>query len=56
MFSRLESLTQTLGIEQKVYGCPGFDFDSAGDYEGVNDAIVRERAKFMAYLEACLNV
>lgn len=55
MFSRLESLAQTLGIEQKVYGSPGFDLNFAGDYEGVSDAIVYERAKFMAYLEACLN-
>lgn len=55
MFSRLESLGQTLGIGQKMYDSPEFDFDLAGDYEGVRDAIVRERAKFMSYLEMCLN-
>lgn len=55
MFSRLESLAQTLGIGQKVYGTSEFDLNLAGDFEGVSDAIVHERAKFMAYLEACLN-
>lgn len=55
MFSRLETLAQTLGIEHKVYGSPEFDLSRAGDYEGVPEAIERERVKFMDYLESCLD-
>ena len=55
MFSRLEQLSQTLGIEHKVFGSPDFDFSRAGDYRGVPEAIGRERDKFMSYLESCLN-
>ena len=56
MFSRLESLAHSLGIEHKVYGSPDFDLSRAGDYEGVPEAIERERAKYMDYLEGCLDV
>lgn len=55
MFSRLETLAQTLGIEHKIYGSPEFDLARAGDYEGVPEAIERERRKFMDYLEGCLD-
>lgn len=55
MFSRLQSLVSTLGVEDKVYGSPCFDPVSAGDYEGVPDAIGRERQRFMDYLEGCLD-
>ena len=55
MFSRLEQLSQMLGIEHMVFGSPTFDLSRAGDYAGVPEAIVRERKKFMSYLEACLN-
>lgn len=55
MFSRLEQLSQMLGIEEKVYGSPTFDLSRAGDYEGVPEAIDREREKFMSYLEGCLD-
>lgn len=55
MFSRLESLTQMLGIEHKVYDSPDFDISHADDYEGVPEAIKRERKKFMSYLEGCLD-
>lgn len=55
MFSRLESLAQTLGIEHKVHGSPDFDLSRAGDYEGAPEAIKRERRKFMDYLEGCLD-
>ena len=55
MFSRLEQLSKTLGIEHKVFGSPNFDLSRAGDYRGVSEAIARERDKFMSYLRACLN-
>lgn len=55
MFSRLEGLAETLGIEHKVYGSPDFDLSRAGDYRGVPEAIERERKKFMDYLEGCLD-
>lgn len=55
MFSRLETLAKTLGIEHKIYGSGDFDLSRAGDYEGVSEAIERERAKFMSYLQGCLD-
>lgn len=55
MFSRLESLAKTLGIERKIYGSIDFDLSCAGDYDGVPEAIERERKKFMDYLEGCLD-
>lgn len=55
MFSRLETLAQTLGIEHKIYGSPDFDLSRAGDYEGVPVAIEHERRKFMDYLESRLD-
>ena len=55
MFSRLEQLSQMLGIEEKVYGAPGCDLARAGEYDGVDAAIARERDRFMGYLEGCLN-
>lgn len=55
MFSRLEQLSEMLGIEEKVYGSLTYDLVKAGDYEGVDAAIGREREKFMGYLEGCLD-
>ena len=55
MFSRLEQLSEMLGIEEKVYGSPPYDLARAGEYDGVPEAIVREREKFMTYLEGCLD-
>lgn len=55
MFSRLEQLSGMLGIEEKVYGSPGYDLSRAGDYEGVYEAIACERAHFIDYLKGCLN-
>lgn len=55
MFSRLEGLADMLGIEHKIYGSDAYDLSRAGDYDGVPEAIGRERAKFMAYLEGCLD-
>lgn len=55
MFSRLEQLSEMLGIEEKIYGSPVFDLARAGDYEGVDEAIAYEREKFTDYLKSCLN-
>ncbi|MRX79393.1 polysaccharide pyruvyl transferase family protein [Enorma shizhengliae] len=55
MFGRLETLADKLGIEHKIYGSQDFDFSRSADYEGVSEAIERERSKFMEYLEACLS-
>lgn len=55
MFSRLEQLSEMLGIEAKVYGSPAYDPTRAGDYEGVDEAIGRERKRFMGYLKGCLD-
>lgn len=56
MFSRLETLCRMLGIENKVADSSNFDLRMAGDYEGVAEAIERERVRFMKYLETCLDV
>lgn len=55
MFSRLEQLSETLGIEEKVYGSPSYDLAKAGDYKGIDAAIERERVRFMEYLKDCLD-
>lgn len=55
MFSRLEQLSKMLGINHMVYGSPEFDFSRVGDYDGVPEAIERERERFLRYLERCLN-
>ena len=54
MFSRMEQLTQMLGIENKIAGVRGFDLRNASDYTGVPEAIEFERKKFMSYLQGCL--
>lgn len=54
MFSRLETLSRTLGIEEKVYGSPSYDPMRAGDYDGVDDAIAREREKFINFFKDSL--
>lgn len=55
MFSRLEQLSEMLGIEEKVYGSPTYDLARAGEYDGVPEAIDRERKHFLTYLEGCLD-
>lgn len=55
MFSRLDSLAQMLGIQDKVFGMSEFDFDRANVWTGTSDIIEKERLKFMNYLFACLN-
>lgn len=54
MFSRLETLAQTLGIEEKVYGSPAYDPARAGDYDDVDCAIEHEREKYLCYLRRSL--
>lgn len=54
MFGRLDTLSRTLGITEKVYGNPDFDLLRAGEYTGVSKAIAAERQRFMDYLEGCL--
>lgn len=54
MFSRLEQLSRMLDIEHKIYGFPSFDLVRSSDYEGVPEAIERERRKYINYFEACL--
>ena len=44
-----------LGIEEKVYGSPTYDLAKADDYEGVDEAIARERERFVKYLKGCLD-
>ena len=55
MFSRLEQLSEMLGIEEKIYGSPTYDLTCAGDYDGVDGAIAREREYFVSYLKGCLD-
>lgn len=56
MFSRLETLCQTLGLENKIVGSPEFELSKSDDFGGVSEAIAHERNNFMEYLGACLNV
>jgi hypothetical protein len=56
MFSRLETLTKTLGIEEKVYGAEGFDLSVAGDYAGVSGRIQCERDHFLSYLRGKIGI
>lgn len=55
MFSRLETLAQTLGIQDKIYVSGTLDASRATDYEGVADRIAAERERFMEYLEGCID-
>lgn len=55
LFSRLETLAQSLEITHKIYGHKDFDISRAGDYREVPKAIRRERCRFMCYLENCLD-
>ena len=54
MFSRLESLSKTLGIEDKIFD-GAYDAPAHADYEGVADAIASERDRFVEYLESALS-
>lgn len=55
MFSRLEQLSQMLGIEEKIYGTPEYDPSLAGDYSGVSEFIAFERSRFLEYMKGCLD-
>lgn len=55
MFSRLETLAQTLHIENKIYGSPLYTFDSIDDYSDVENAIRAESSAFNIYLDDCLH-
>lgn len=55
MFCRIETLVNKLGIEHMVYGSSEFELSRSGDFDGVAEAIARERQKFVDYLEGCLN-
>ena len=54
MFSRLESLAQTYGLENKIYGSTYFDLARAGDYPDVDAVMESEREKFEGYLLSCM--
>lgn len=56
MFSRLETLSHTLNIEEKVYGSPVFELERADDFTGVDEAISREREALLSFLESCLPI
>lgn len=56
MFSRLDTLSKTLGIEEKVYGSVAYDASRAGDYNGVDEAIRLERDRFMSFLRECVGL
>lgn len=55
MFSRLETLAQNLGLEDKIYGSQTYSIDSASNYEGVESRVSEQRDVFINYLKARLN-
>lgn len=55
MFSRLQALANALGLQDKIYGDESIDLPRHASYEGVADAIAREREKFLEYLESALD-
>lgn len=54
MFSRIESLAETYGLKDKIYGSDSFDLACAGEYPMASDAICRERACFMRHMARSL--
>lgn len=55
MFSRLETLAHTLGIEKKLFGDEAFNLYKADDYQSMSDRISLVRDSFMEYLESALD-
>lgn len=55
MSSRLETLSQKMAIENKIYYHPSFDITCAGDYIGVDAAIRHERKMLLDYMGVCLD-
>lgn len=53
MFSRLEQLSSSLGIEHKVYGSSDFDLSRAGDYSHVSEAIEDEKKNYLDFFLGC---
>jgi hypothetical protein len=54
MFGRLETLADKLSIQEKIFNSETYDIRQAADYSGVKEAIEKEQAKFIEYLETCL--
>ena len=55
MFSRLQTLAEKLGIENKIYNGGTLSLETASDYAGVAEQIAGERERFNAYLSLALN-
>ena len=53
-FSRLATLSKKLGLEKRIYGFRGYNPSAEDDYAFVDDAIEKERSKFIGYLSRCL--
>lgn len=51
MFSRLETLADTLGIQDKLYVPGHYDLSHAADYDQVPERIAAERRRFLEYLK-----
>lgn len=56
MFSRLDSLTKSLGIKHMIFDSPEFDISTADDFTGVPHAIAREKQRFYSYLNRQLSL
>ncbi|MBR3158374.1 MAG: polysaccharide pyruvyl transferase family protein [Atopobiaceae bacterium] len=54
MFSRLESLSHTLGLERNVYDSSNFDFFVTGDYARSYELLAMERKRLDAFLTRSL--
>ena len=55
MFSRLETLAQTLGLEDKIYGSQTYSLESASNYDDVESRINEQRDVFINYLRERLD-
>lgn len=55
IFSRMISLCETFGLEDKMLGNPSFNLDKAGGYQRADDILEEKRAQFTSYLLECLD-
>ncbi len=55
MFSRLETLAQNLGLEDKIYGSQTYSIELASNYDGVESRISEQRDVFINYLRERLD-
>lgn len=55
MFSRLQTLAEKLGTENKIYNGGTLSLETASDYAGVAERIAGERERFNVYLSLALN-